>query len=98
MRRSMRYGHAKGYVRLTLIENHRIRLRNDRQETLAVNAHPYHQYDQRESASPFARVQVGHVMGDLFGNLAEKYPLIQPEHVTRREDDAEGRENRPCEV
>src|ERR1019366_1103124 len=60
--------------------------------------HPNHHHDQRQDGGPLARLQIDDMMPHLIGSLAVEHPLIEPQHITRRQNHTDGGEDGPVEV
>ena len=83
--------HAEGNVLLAVFQNMRGRAGDRRQEALGTDSQPEHHHDQRGHASHSRASRSGMTVRAC----CHRTPLIQPQHVACREDDADGGEYGP---
>src|ERR1039458_9251918 len=84
--------HAELYVHLRLFQNPRRGLAHGGQERLRIHAHPNHHHDQRQDGGPLARLQIEDMMPHFIRCLAVEHALVEPQHVTRRQNHTDGGE------
>src|ERR1017187_7233077 len=86
------------HVDVGLLQHPRRGLAHRRQETLRVNSHPHHHYDEWHNRRPFAQPQVRHMTLHCGRGHAIEDSLVHPQHVAGREDHADGGPGRPAKV
>src|SRR5579872_1290767 len=90
--------HLFVYAYVREVQNLCVLGRDGRHEALRERAHPNHQHDQRHNRHPFTLSQVVQVRDNGFGSFPQKHTLIEPQHVARRENYADGAEHTPFEM